>query len=123
MESEELVAREVQSLQPLDTAQALEDDGRAAHGRDRREEVARQVEVLKVLEVEHVIGQLLKIVRSQVQLFQICALVEVSYALPGELVIWKVEVFEISKVFFVQDRDLLNRVKLQVEVLKVLQIL
>jgi len=87
MESEELVTREVQSLQPLDTAQALEDDGGAAHGGDRREEIARQVKVLKVLEVEHVIWQLLKIVRRQVQLFQIRALVEVSYALPGELVI------------------------------------
>ena len=59
MELEELIAREIQSLQPLDATQALEGNSWAAHGWYRREEVARQVEILKLQEVVHIIGQLL----------------------------------------------------------------
>lgn len=87
MEFEELVSREIQSLESLHATECFEDDGRAAHVWHRGEEVAGQVQVLQVLKVEHVVRQLLQIVRCQVELFQINAMVKVTNAFEVQLVV------------------------------------
>ena len=75
MELEEFIARQIQSLQSLDIAEGLEDYSWATDLWDRGEEVAGDVQIFKIFEVEHVIWELLKIISRQVQLFQIYALV------------------------------------------------
>ena len=75
MELEEFIARQIQSLQSLDIAEGLEDNSWATDLWDRGEEIACDVQIFKIFEVEHVIWELLKIISRQVQLFQIYALV------------------------------------------------
>ena len=75
MELEEFIARQVQSLQPLDIAEGLKDYSRAANLWNWGEEVAGDVQIFEVFKVKHVIGQLLKIIGRQVQLFQVYALI------------------------------------------------
>ena len=71
VEFEELVAREIQSLESLHATKCLEHNGWAAHVRHRREEVAGQVQVLQLLEVKHIVWQLLQIVCCKVKLLEV----------------------------------------------------
>ena len=122
MELEELVAGQIQTLQAADRAQGLEDHDWAAHGWERAEVVAAEVELFEVLEVEHVVGQLLQVVRGQVENAQVLADVEVADGLVVQLVVGQVEHFERVEVLVAQCWNLENLVELQVEVLEVLQV-
>ena len=55
MELKELVSRQVQSFESIHATKGLKHDGWATNVRHRGEEVAGKVQILQVLEVEHVV--------------------------------------------------------------------
>ena len=67
VELEEAIPCEVQSLKPFHASQCFENDGRRADLRNRGERVTRQIQLLNVVQVEHVIWELLEIVCRQVK--------------------------------------------------------
>lgn len=94
MELEEFVASQIQTLQAADCAEGLEDHDWATHRWERTEVVAAEVELFKVLKVEHVVWELLQVVGRQVENAQTLADVEVADRLVVQLVVGQVEHLE-----------------------------
>jgi hypothetical protein len=72
--------------------------------------------------VEHVLRQGLEVVGSQVKDFQVRDLVEVPQTFRADLVVGKIQAFEVSEILFRQGWNQRDLIVLQIELLNASQV-